>query len=207
MFMLASLILIAIPGPSVLYVVGRSLMFGRRGGLLSVLGNELGGLPLVAAVAFGVGTVVAQSIMLFTIIKILGAAYLIYLGVQAIRHSRDHIRGDDISAPRHVSAWTLLRQGFVVGVTNPKTIVFFVAALPQFVNFQAGDVAAQMMVLGLAFTVIAFVCDSMWALIAGAAREWFVTAARRLVSVRIAGGAMMIGLGCTFAVAGNKATV
>ncbi|MFV0432766.1 MAG: LysE family translocator, partial [Leucobacter sp.] len=90
-FALASVILIVIPGPSVLFVIGRSLSYGRRGGLMSVLGNGLGALPLVAAVAFGVGAVVAQSILLFTIIKLLGAAYLIYLGVQAIRHRADGV--------------------------------------------------------------------------------------------------------------------
>lgn len=203
-FALASLILIVVPGPSVLFVVGRSLALGRRGGLLSVLGNELGALPLVAAVAFGVGTVVAQSIMLFTIVKILGACYLIHLGVQAIRHRREF--SGDTAAPgsARASGWSTLRQGFIVGVTNPKTIVFFVAALPQFVDFHAGGVATQMMVLGMVFTVIAFVCDSVWALAAGAARQWFASSVKRLASVRVAGGAMMIGLGGTLALTGQK---
>ena len=93
-FVVASMILIVIPGPSVLFVVGRSLSLGRPGGLLSVLGNELGALPLVAAVALGVGTVVAESIVVFTVIKLLGAAYLVYLGVQAIRHRRDGAEPD-----------------------------------------------------------------------------------------------------------------
>lgn len=186
-FSLASLILIVIPGPSVLFVVGRSLALGRRGGLLSVLGNELGALPLVAAVAFGVGTIVAQSIMLFTIVKILGACYLIHLGVQAIRHRREFVGDDEMAGPGRSSGWSTLRQGFIVGVTNPKTIVFFVAALPQFVDFHSGGVASQMMVLGLVFTVIAFVCDSVWALLAGAARQWFASSVKRLASVRAAG--------------------
>lgn len=203
-FSIASLVLIAIPGPSVLFVVGRSLALGRRGGLLSVLGNEIGGLPLVAAVALGVGTVVAESILVFTIIKMLGAAYLVYLGIAAFRHRSDHLEMAAQAAPRTAPAWITLRQGIVVGVTNPKTIVFFVAALPQFVDFHAGQVAAQMMVLGLAFTVIAFVCDSMWALVAGTARAWFSSSTRRVAALRGTGGAMMIGLGGTLALTGNK---
>ena len=127
-FVLASVVLIVIPGPSVLFVIGRSLALGRMGGLLSVVGNAIGMLPLVAAVALGVGTVVAQSVLLFTGIKVAGALYLVYLGVQAIRHRADAaaaVTGE--LAPR--SPWRLLGEGFVVGVTNPKTIAFFVAVL------------------------------------------------------------------------------
>ncbi|BBX36586.1 translocator [Mycolicibacterium mageritense DSM 44476 = CIP 104973] len=204
-FSFASLILIAIPGPSVLFVIGRSLARGRRSGLLSVLGNELGSLLPMTAVAFGVGSIVAQSILLFTIVKIVGASYLIYLGIQAIRHRRDHSGGTNATEQRPPSGWVTLRQGFIVGATNPKTIVFFVAALPQFVDFHAGNVATQMMVLGLAFTVIAFVCDSIWAVLAGAAREWFASSDKRLESVRAAGGVMMVGLGGSLALTGNKA--
>ena len=204
-FAAASAILIAIPGPSVLFVIGRSLSLGRPGGLLSVIGNELGGLPLVAAVAFGVGTIVAESIVLFTIVKLLGAAYLVYLGVQAIRHRRDGVGTESVPGRRAPSHWVTLRQGFVVGVTNPKTIVFFVAALPQFVDVRAGNVPMQMMVLGLLFTLIALIFDSMWALLAGAARTWFASSPRRLTAIRATGGGMMIGLGGTLALTGSKA--
>ncbi|MFD6445631.1 LysE family translocator [Promicromonospora sp. NPDC060204] len=211
-FVVASVILIVIPGPSVLFVVGRSLSLGRPGGLLSVLGNELGALPLVAAVALGVGTVVAESIVAFTVLKLLGAGYLVYLGVQAIRHRRDGVEpdgeedGEGHGAPgrRTPSRWAILRQGFVVGVTNPKTIVFFVAALPQFVDVRAGQVPLQMMVLGLVFTLVALVFDSLWALLAGAARTWFASSPRRLSAIRATGGGMMIGLGGTLALAGSK---
>ncbi|MFD7306659.1 LysE family translocator [Promicromonospora sp. NPDC059942] len=212
-FVVASVILIVIPGPSVLFVVGRSLSLGRPGGLLSVLGNELGALPLVAAVALGVGTVVAESIVAFTVLKLLGAGYLVYLGVQAIRHRRDGVEPDGEgpdgvghSAPgrRTPSRWAILRQGFVVGVTNPKTIVFFVAALPQFVDVRAGQVPLQMMVLGLVFTLVALVFDSLWAVLAGAARTWFASSPRRLSAIRATGGGMMIGLGGTLALTGSK---
>ena len=205
-FAVASLIIVVIPGPSVLFVIGRSLSHGRRGGVLSVLGNELGALPLVVAVALGVGTIVAQSIVIFMVIKTLGAAYLIYLGVLAIRRRR---AGIDTDADAHNSGHempssTLLRQGFIVGLTNPKTIVFFVAALPQFVNFHAGQIPIQMMVLGFLFTLIALICDSVWALLASAAGSWFARSPRRLAAVRATGGGMMVGLGAGLGLTGNN---
>jgi threonine/homoserine/homoserine lactone efflux protein len=203
-FALASVVLIAVPGPSVLFVVGRSLALGRRGGLLSVLGNELGSLVPITAVALGVGSVVAQSIALFTVVKLLGAGYLAYLGIQAIRHRRE---GTDVGTDpraRVASSWTTLRQGFVVGATNPKTIVFFVAALPQFVDFHAGAVPLQMLVLGLVFTLIALVCDGAWAVLAGTARAWFARSPRRLSTIRATGGGMMIGLAGTLALTPAK---
>jgi threonine/homoserine/homoserine lactone efflux protein len=203
-FALASLLLILIPGPSVLFVIGRSLSLGRRGGLLSVVGNELGALVLVAAVAFGVGSIVAESILLFSAVKLVGGVYLVYLGVQAIRHRRVVVDDGDEPRRRDASSWRVLRQGFVVGVTNPKTVVFFVAVLPQFVDVHASDVPLQMMVLGAVFTAIALVCDGSWALLAGTARHWFARSPRRLAAVRATGGGMMIGLGGTLVLAGNK---
>jgi Putative threonine efflux protein len=203
-FALASIVLIVIPGPSVLFVIGRSLSYGRRGGLLSVLGNGLGALPLVAAVAFGVGAIVAESIMLFSFIKLLGAAYLVYLGVQAIRHRRDGVGSETETARPVLTPSTMLRQGFIVGVTNPKSIVFFVAVLPQFVNFQAGAIPLQMMVLGLVFVLVGLSCDALWATLAGSAQSWFGRAPRRLTTIRATGGAMMIGLGGGLALTGNK---
>ena len=118
-FALASLALIVIPGPSVLFVIGRSLALGRAGGLLSVLGNALGMLPLIAAVALGVGAVVAQSVVVFTIIKFAGAAYLVYLGVQAIRHRR-HTAVTHEATPPSRSRMRILSEGFLVGITNPN---------------------------------------------------------------------------------------
>ncbi len=201
-FSLASLLLILLPGPSVLFVVGRSLSYGRRAGILSVLGNELGGVPLVIAVALGLGAIVAKSVVVFTAIKVVGAAYLVYLGVQAIRHSRGSVEesGPAIAA----SSWRTIAEGFTVGITNPKTIVFFVAVLPQFVDFHAGAITGQMIVLGCVFLLIAFVCDSGWALAAGAARNWFASSPDRLTRVRRVGGGMMVGLGGALLMAGNR---
>ncbi|KRC64323.1 lysine transporter LysE [Aeromicrobium sp. Root236] len=201
-FAVASFLLIVIPGPSVLFVVGRSLSLGRRGGLLSVAGNELGGLVPIAAVALGIGALVSDSIIAFTIVKIAGGAYVIFLGIQAIRHRRTPI-DQPMTAPK--SGGRLLWQGFVVGATNPKTIVFFVAVLPQFVDHDRGGIPGQILVLGLIFTVIAFACDSVWAVAAGAARAWFARSPRRMSQMNATGGTMMIGLGGGLLLAGNKA--
>ena len=202
-FVIASVVLILIPGPSVLFVIGRSLVLGRLGGLLSVVGNAIGMVPLVAAVALGVGALVAQSVVVFTIIKFVGAAYLVYLGVQAIRHRADAADAVNGQAPPR-SHWRQLGEGFVVGVTNPKTIAFFVAVLPQFVSFSAGSIPMQLFELGVVFIVLALICDSVWALAASAARDWFARSPRRASHLAATGGVMMIGLGGVLALSGNK---
>jgi len=203
-FAITAVALIVIPGPSVLFVIGRALSLGRRGGLLSVVGNELGVIPLVLAVAFGIGAVVSASLVVFTIIKVLGAAYLVYLGVQAIRHRRDHATAVTGGGARPVSDWRILLQGFTVGVTNPKTIVFLVAILPQFVDPARGAVPAQLIQLGLIFILIALLSDAVWALIAGTARGWFATSPKRLATMTGVGGGMMIGLGGALVFTGQK---
>jgi len=202
-FCLVAIPLILVPGPSVLFVIGRSLSLGRLGGLLSVIGNAIGALVVVIAVAFGVGIVVAQSVVIFTIVKIVGAAYLIYLGVQAIRHRRE--RSDAATTgPASRSTWRLLLQGFFVGVSNPKTIVFFIAVLPQFVDYSAGAIPLQLLELGALFVAIALVTDSVWALAAGLARDWFGRSPRRLATLGATGGVFMIGLGAASLFIGNS---
>jgi threonine/homoserine/homoserine lactone efflux protein len=202
-FFIASLVLIVMPGPSVLFIIGRSLALGRRGGVLSVVGTTLGMLVLVVLVALGLGVIVAQSIVLFTIVKFAGAAYLVYLGVQAIRHRKDAAaavaQGAAASSTRR-----LVGEGFVVGVTNPKTIAFFVAVLPQFVDYGAGTIPLQMLELGIIFAFLAWASDSVWALAAGSARDWFARSPRRVERLSAAGGAMMIGLGGVLALTGSK---
>jgi threonine/homoserine/homoserine lactone efflux protein len=202
-FSAAAIVLIIIPGPSVLFSVGRALTLGRTGGLLSVLGNALGLLPVVAAVALGVGTIVAESVVLFTIIKVAGALYLMYLGIQAIRHRHDRARAAADGVPPR-SRWRQLGEGFVVGVTNPKTIAFFVAVLPQFVDLHAGAVPLQMLELGLVFFVIAVLSDSAWVLAAAATRAWFGRSPRRMATLSATGGGMMIGLGGILLLTGNR---
>jgi threonine/homoserine/homoserine lactone efflux protein len=201
-FALVSALLIAVPGPSVLFVIGRSLALGRRGGLLSVLGNAAGELLQIAGVALGLGVVLAESVLLFTVVKFAGAAYLIYLGIQAVLHRRGGHAGTDPSEP--ATTRRILREGFVVGATNPKSVVFFVAVLPQFVDHAAGAIPLQLALLGATFLAIALVSDSVWALAAGTARQWFARSPRRVAAVTTTGGVMMIGLGGTLALTGSK---
>lgn len=200
-FVVASILLILMPGPSILFVIGRSVAYGRFAGVLSVLGNALGMLPLLALVALGVGALVAQSLVIFTTIKIVGAVYLVYLGVQAIRH-RNEVPTETSRPVR--SAWRLLGEGFIVGCTNPKTIAFFVAVLPQFVDYKTGSIPLQLAELGVVFVVLALIFDSMWALAAGTARAWFATSPRRIARLRATGGGLMIGLGGVMLFASNE---
>lgn len=202
-FALAAFALIVIPGPSVLFVIGRSLSLGRKGGFLSVLGNALGMLPAIALVSLGVGAIVTESIVVFIAIKFVGAGYLVYLGVQAIRHRNDHIASGTTQRARP-SSFRLIREGFFVGVSNPKTIVFFVAVLPQFVNYDHGAIPLQMATLGMIFFGIALASDSMWALTAGTARAWFARNPKRLSHMGAGGGVVMIGLGGALALTGNR---
>ncbi|WP_239129400.1 LysE family translocator [Sinosporangium siamense] len=192
-----------IPGPSVLFVIGRALAHGRRAALTTVVGNTLGAYVLVVAVAFGVGAIVERSVVFFTALKLIGAAYLVYLGIKAVRE-RGTLRGVTADETPARSGMRTLWEGFAVGVANPKTIVFFAAVLPQFVDRDQGSAALQMLVLGLIFNVIAVVCDTVWGLAAAGARTWFARSPRRLAAVGWAGGLSMIGLGLTIAVTGRK---
>ena len=201
-FLLAGVVLVAVPGPSVLFIVGRALAHGRRAALTSVAGNTTGVVLIVVAVALGVGAVAAASATVFAALKIAGAAYLVYLGVQAWRHRGDlaDALGRSGAAPGRRVFW----QGVVVGATNPKVLILFVALLPQFTDPGAGSPAIQMLVLGLLFAVLAALLDSVWGLAAGAARDWFATSPARLRRVGGAGGLMMIGLGATLALTGRR---
>jgi threonine/homoserine/homoserine lactone efflux protein len=201
-FGLASVLLTLIPGPTVLFVVGRSLALGRRAGLLSVLGNTLGLLPIVLAVALGVGTLVAESVVVFTVVKLAGAAYLVHLGVQAIRSRGDAVTA--VAATPHRSNPRIVRDGFMVGVTNPKSLVFLAAVLPQFVDHSGGSIPVQLFLLGTIFMSVALISDSTYAWAAGTARNWFGGSPRRLSRMQGTGGVMMIGLGGTLALTGQK---
>ncbi|MFI5959154.1 LysE family translocator [Cryptosporangium sp. NPDC051539] len=202
-FAAMSFVLIIVPGPSVLFVIGRALAQGHRAALTTVAGNSLGCYVLIAAVAFGIGSIVERSVLVFTILKLAGAAYLIYLGVKAWRRRRSlqaAFAGAD--APR--GALRTFGEGFTVGVSNPKTIVFFAAVLPQFVDRGQGHVATQMLILGLVFTLMALTCDGIWGLAASTARDWFARSPQRLSMIGGIGGLTMIGLGVTVAATGRK---
>jgi threonine/homoserine/homoserine lactone efflux protein len=202
-FVAVAAVVILIPGPSVLFTVGRALSAGRREALLTVIGNAAGEAVQVVAVAVGLGSVISASDALFAVLKIGGALYLVYLGIQAIRH-RGSLSEALQGAATPSRARRALRQGFVVGLTNPKTTVFFAAILPQFVDRALGHVPLQMLVLGSMFPVMAVALDSCWALGAGTARDWFARSPRRLAMVGGAGGLAMIGVGVGLIASGRK---
>ena len=201
-FCLIAVAISLVPGPSVLFVVTRSLTLGRGAGIATVVGNAAGVYLQVIAVAFGLGALVQESITVFTAIKLIGAAYLIYLGVQAFRHRGELAAALGAPVERKLPR-RILGDAFLVGVFNPKVIVFFMAVLPQFVDRSAGSVPVQLLLLGAIFCAIALVCDSMWALLAGAARSWLLAVPNRLTAIGGAGGVAIVGLGAGVAVSGR----
>jgi threonine/homoserine/homoserine lactone efflux protein len=202
-FGLAALILIAIPGPSVVFVIGRALAYGRGVALASVAGNSLGLLTIVVLVAFGLGVVVQESMVVFAVLKLAGAAYLVYLGVEAVRHRKEFLAQETGDSGRSMTWQRAVRQGYVVGVSNPKAYMILAAVLPQFVDRGAGHVQVQLLLLGLLAFAIGMVSDSTWAIIASQLRAWFVRSPRRGEAMGAVGGVSMIGLGVGLAVTGN----
>jgi threonine/homoserine/homoserine lactone efflux protein len=202
-FSVAAFILIVVPGPSVLFVVSRGVALGRRAAVVTAIGNAVGIYLQVVAVALGVGAIIERSVAVLSVIRLLGAAYLVYLGVQAVRHRRALASVLDVgaAAPERRS---LALEGVVVGVTNPKWVVFFSAILPQFIDPAGGPVALQMLALGAIAVGIAVVSDSVWGMVAGTARSWLARSPRRLAALGGAGGLTMIGLGVRLAATGRK---
>ena len=196
-------VIVAIPGPSVLFTISRALTMGRRVALLNVAGNALGVYLQVAAVAVGIGAVVERSLLAFTLVKYLGAAYICYLGVQAIRH-RHFIAAAPRQQTAPLSTRRALRDGLAVGATNPKTIVVFVAAMPGFAVPAAGHLPLQLLALGALFPLIALVLDSVWAIAAGAIRAWLLRRPQRLAAIGGTGGLVMIGIGASVALTGRR---
>jgi threonine/homoserine/homoserine lactone efflux protein len=197
-FLIASILFIQVPGPSLLFTIGRALTVGRREALLSVVGNALGLVVQVGLVALGLGAIVSASAAAYTALKLAGAAYVVWLGISAIRHRRDArvaLQNPERTPTTHGLA---VRTGFIVGVTNPKTVVFFAAFLPQFTS-DTGSAAPQLALLGIVFGVLALCSDSVWALGAGKARDWFAGKPQRLDKLGATGGGMMIALGVTLA--------
>jgi threonine/homoserine/homoserine lactone efflux protein len=197
-FLVASILFIQVPGPSLLFTIGRALSVGRREALLSVVGNALGLVVQVGCVALGLGAIVAASTAAYTVLKLVGAAYVVWLGVSAIRHRADARVALEKPARAPASRGHAISTGAVVGVTNPKTIVFFAAFLPQFTS-DSGPAALQVALLGIVFALLAVCSDSLWALGAGRACDWFARRPRRLDTLAATGGGMMIALGVTLA--------
>ena len=202
-FAVASFVLIVVPGPGVLFVVGRALAHGRRTAITTAAGHAAGNYVVAACVALGLGTLLQRSAQLFVAVKLAGAVYLIWLGVQAVRH-RGELASAMADAVPARAGWLALRDGFVVGVTNPKAFILFGAILPQFVNRGAGHVPAQMLLLALVSVSIGVLSDSAWGLAASGVRAWFARSPRRFALVGGAGGLAMIGLGVTVALTGRK---
>ena len=202
-FAATAFVVIVMPGPSVLFVVSRTLAGGRRVAVASVLGNAVGEYIQVIAVAFGIGALVEQSVAAFTTLKLVGGCYLIYLGVKTFRrrHTLAEVLAVSVGSP---SNQTSFAEGFAVGVTNPKTVVFLAAILPQFVTRSVGDIPGQILLLGLVFATIAVVSDTVWVLAAGAFRAWFARSPRRLELVGGVGGLGIAAVGAGFLISGRK---
>jgi threonine/homoserine/homoserine lactone efflux protein len=201
LFLLAALGLLLIPGPSVLYVVTRSVEQGRRAGLASVLGIELASLVHTAAAALGLSAVLLTSALAFSVVKYLGAAYLIYLGLRTLL-TREKNRQIPVQVPKSFSQ--LFTQGFLVNLLNPKTALFFYAFLPQFVDPARGGVGEQILLFGALFVLLASCTDSLYALLSSMvgnilSRNGHIRHVQRYVT-----GSVYIVLGITTAIVGSE---
>jgi threonine/homoserine/homoserine lactone efflux protein len=202
-FSAAALALIVVPGPAVLYIVARGIDQGRLAGVVSAFGIAAGGLVHVVAAAVGISSLVVSSATAFTVVKWAGAAYLVVLGLRRL------LSGDDEEATgtvpgRERSLRRIFWEGAVVNVLNPKTALFFLAFLPQFVDVDAGSVAVQVVVLGLLFVALALLSDSAWGLAAGTAAGWLRGRRRVLRTQRYATGGVLLGLGLVTALTGSR---
>jgi threonine/homoserine/homoserine lactone efflux protein len=201
-FAATAFVIILIPGPSVLFVISRAIVLGRGAGVATVVGNTAGAFTQAMAVAFGIGPLVERSVALFTVLKLAGCCYLVFLGVQAIRHRHSLTE----SLGQEIEQKTVLRimlDGFTVGVTNPKVVVFLTAILPQFVDRQSGHVPLQILILGAVFAGVALLSDSSWALAAGTVRAWLSRSPRQLALLGGTGGLAMIAIGARLAFTGQ----
>jgi threonine/homoserine/homoserine lactone efflux protein len=202
LFVSAALVLLLIPGPAVLYIVGRSVEQGRMAGFVSLLGIHAATLLHVLAAALGLSAILASSALAFSIVKYAGAAYLIWLGLRKIFGQQG---GPEAGADlRHHGRMRLFRDGFVVNLLNPKTALFFLAFLPQFVEVGLGHVAMQITILGLLFTGLGFITDGCYAVAAGTAGTWLKRSQGYLKVERYVSGVLFIGLGLTAAFAGQQ---
>lgn len=201
-FATAALLLIVAPGPAVMYIVARSVAQGRTAGLVSVLGIQIGALVHVTAAALGLSALLMASATAFTVVKYLGALYLVWLGIRTLRDA-----GRDDPDGAHFRAQPLariFRQAVVVSTLNPKTALFFFAFLPQFVNPARGGVPLQIIALGAIFVAIAIVSDSIYALLAGSAGDWLRQRPRFWRAQRRFAGSAYIALGIVTVLTGRR---
>lgn len=192
LFLFAALILLITPGPAVLYIVARSLDQGRLAGFVSVLSIEAGNFVHVVAAALGLSAIFVSSALAFSVVKYLGAAYLIYLGVRRLISRKTALSLNNL---QHQRLRRIFRQGLLVAVLNPKTALFFFAFLPQFVDFSKRSVTFQLLALGCLFVLMAIVTDSLYALLGGSVGKWLKGTRSSLRVERYLVGAVFIGLG------------
>jgi threonine/homoserine/homoserine lactone efflux protein len=197
-------VLIVIPGPSVVFTVSRGVALGRRAALLTVLGNTSGLLLQLVLVVVGLGSALASSDTVFTVVKLIGAAYLVLLGVRSIRDRKTLADALSPNALGQRGTRTVLREGFIVGATNPKGLLIFTAVLPEFIDRAAGHATPQLATLGVVCAVIALLSDSTWALASGTARAWLGRSPARLERLSAGGGIAMIALGAGLALTGRR---
>ena len=198
-FLAASLLLLVVPGPAILYIVARSVDQGRRAGLVSTLGVAIGSLVHVAAAAFGISALILTSATAFSALKYVGAAYLVYLGVRRIL-TREAASAASVQA---ASMRSVFLEGIVVNALNPKTALFFVAFLPQFIDVSRGAVTAQILFLGMTFVLLGVLSDSLYALAAGSASNYLRQSPAVLRAQRYLTGGVYIGLGVLTALGGG----
>lgn len=196
-YIIAAMIIILAPGPSVLFIIARAIAWGRRVAVMSTLGNVTGAFTLSAAVAVGLGPLLQRSHIFYMSVQIAGGSYLIYLGIDAIKKRAIH--AEDMTKVESVepTLWTCVRDGFWVGSLNPKGLVFYAAVLPAFIDVEKGRVTQQLLLLGAIFAILALFSDGSWGIIAGTARNWLATEISRLEKLRLVGGCVMIALGLT----------
>lgn len=194
-YLVATVIIILAPGPSVLFVIARAIAWGRITALATVAGNATGAFVLSLMVAFGLGPILQRSDLAFVAVQFLGGFYLIYLGIDAIKHSQIAAKDMVSQSNGRPSAARSIRDGFWVGALNPKGLVFFAAILPQFVDQDSNSVTGQLVLMGATFSLLALFSDGAWGFIAGTVREWMATSPGRLVTMRRFGGVVMILLG------------
>lgn len=194
-YLIATVLIILAPGPSVLFTIARAIAWGRVAAIATVIGNAFGMFLVSVLVAFGLGPLLQSSKLFYNSIQWAGGAYLIYLGYAAIAASRVDAQGMQKTEGSKPSFFTSLKNGFWVGVLNPKSIVFFAAILPQFVDQEKNNVTAQLLLLGAIFATIALISDGSYGLLAGTVRSWLAGDVKRLIFMRRFGGVVMIGLG------------
>jgi threonine/homoserine/homoserine lactone efflux protein len=194
-YLVAAILIILAPGPSVLFAIARAIAWGRATAIATVAGNALGMFSLSILIAFGLGPILEESDLAFLSVQILGGLYLIYLGIDALRHSKVHAEDMVNQGDIRPSAIKSIKDGFWVGALNPKGLVFFAAILPQFLDKNSENLTAQLLIMGATFALLAFLGDGTWGVLAGTVRIWMAKSPIRLIRLRQLGGVVIVLLG------------